>query len=117
MPLHWVVRVSPPKPGNPGIEDGNVSESTDANAPRDAIVMSAGCRKIVTETLDELCMWQVNPWSGSRICYELSHKLDVHGYIRFCLFPSVDGLLVDMMCRRFVPTRVYLTGAYYHSLV
>ena len=37
--------------------------------------VSAGYRKIATETLDELCMWRVNPQSGSRMCYELSYNI------------------------------------------
>ena len=81
-----MVRISPPGPGGPSVEDGDVSESTDANAPGDAIVMSAGFRKITTETLDELCMWRVNSRSGSRMCYELSHSvLCDEGVIAFIL--------------------------------
>ena len=63
-PLHFVVRISPPGAGGPSVEDGDVSESSDVNVPVDMIVISAGCREIVTETLDKLCMWRV-----SRMCW------------------------------------------------
>ena len=55
MLLHCVIRISPLGPGGPSVEDADISESTDANAPGDAIVMSAGYR---------LDCWLVN-------CFEL----------------------------------------------
>ena len=61
MPHHCVVRISPPGPGGPGVKDGDVSESTDVNAPGGALVMSIGYWEISTETLDELCMSMVEP--------------------------------------------------------
>ena len=83
-----MVRISPPGPGGPSVKDGDVSEGADANAPRDVIVVLAGCPEIATETLDKLCMWRVNPRSGSRKCYELSHSiLCDEGGITFALCP------------------------------
>ena len=49
---------------------GDVSESTVANAPGDALAMSIGYRERATETLDKLCMSPVNPRSGLTMCDE-----------------------------------------------
>ena len=82
LPLHCVVHILPQGPdilpqgpGGPGVKDGDVSGTTVANAPGDALAMSIGYREIATETSDKLCMSPVNPRPGLTMCDELSSRV------------------------------------------
>ena len=55
MPLHCGVRILPQGPGGPSVKDGDVSASTVANVPEDALAMSKGYREIVRDFGRNMC--------------------------------------------------------------